>query len=918
MKLIVLLKRYFFLFIMTMEITSISHAATIKGSVINAETQFPLNGAVISLKNTAHTVFANSNGQYVIENVKKGTYVLQVKYPNYIQVEKEVTISAKDEVLTIDFPLHQVTKEMSEIEVIGTRKTDKESDLDARKDEKNADNIVNITSAQTIQLLPDITAANVAQRSSGVSLERSPQGDGRYAIIRGMDARYNNTLINGVKIPSPNSKDRFVPLDVVPAELLQRMEISKTLRPDMEGDAIGGTINLVMKDAPDTTYLKTNLSTGYNQLFIDNKFSQYNKSSIGKDPYQQNGSSYQAQPGDFSKSIFTPNKVNPSPNLLGGVTLGERFFKKKLGVLGSVSYQNVYRGSTSSFDYTGINVVNQPMKLENLTRFYSTHQIRTGYNLKLDYKINNKHSIKLYNVFLNLVDYEQRHTLDTITLLTSTASSNYILDRAKTHKQNIYNSTLQGEHQLYRNIHADWSLVYSNATGSNPDWTESSVAYSNTTVNPTLYPDNIYHIWQKNYDKDYSVYGNISYTPKIFNKEIELKAGGLYRYKTRNNYYNEYYLRPSTVGGLVPPYQGINSTQYYVYNPSGTAQYGSNNYTANEEILAYYGQLKVQFGHLNVLAGMRFENTNQQFTIQSPAPPAPSTKSVNISYLDPLGSVNLKYELTKKSNLRAAVFQSISRPNFYELVPYAVTTNVFTEVGNPNLRHTTSVNYDLKYEIYPNRRDFFSLGAFYKNITDPIELFNNVYGTNINGKTPQDFVNLKAVPYASYEIIPFNFGKCTNYGLEVAAIKYFGNIGISGNYTYTNSSITSVKIENDSALKETVSKLEKRPLQGQSKNIANASLLYKGKKNRVNLQLAWTFTGKRIVQVSSYYGLDYYQQNFSMLDFSGEKGIGKHFVIFCKLNNLLNAPYKVSLGNGLPVQKDYYSRNFQLGLRYSL
>ncbi|HSZ25131.1 MAG TPA: TonB-dependent receptor [Cytophagaceae bacterium] len=910
--------RQIFLLIASIGIIGVSTAATIKGTVINSVTQAPLNGATIKLKNTSYSAIANSNGEFTIENVKKGTYLLQVSYLNCTQVEKEVIIATKEDIVVVDFALHEITKEISEVSVTGTRKKDKESDLDARKDEKNADNIVNITSAQTIQTLPDITAANVAQRTSGVSLERSAQGDGRYAIIRGMDARYNNTLINGVKIPSPNAKDRFVPLDVVPAELLQRMEISKTLRPDMEGDAIGGTINLVMKDAPDTTYVKSNLSSGYNQLFIDNKFNQYSKSSIGKDPYQQNGPNYQAQPGDFSRSIFDYKKINPAPNILGGATVGERFFNKKLGVLASVSYQNVYRGSTSSFDYTGINVVNQPMKLENLTRFYSTHQIRTGYNLKLDYRFNEKHSIKLYNVLLTMVDYEQRHTLDTITELTGTASSNYIDDRSKTQKQSIYNSTLQGVHQLYRNIGADWSLVYSRATGANPDWTENQLDYSNTTTNPIVYYDNSYHIWQKNTDQDYSFYGNLTYTPKIFNKEIEFKAGGLYRYKNRNNYFNEYYLRQGVVNGLVPPFQSVDTELYYVYNPSGTAQYGSNNYTANEQILAYYGQFKVQFGRLNVLAGMRVESTNQQFTTQSPAPPAPHTNAVNIAYVDPLGSVNLKYALTQKSNLRASFFQSISRPNFYELVPYATTTNVFTEVGNPYLKHTTSNNYDLKYEIYPNRKDFFSIGAFYKQINNPIELFTNVFGTAINGKSPQDFVNLKAVPYASYEIIPFNFGKCTNYGLEVAATKFFGPIGISGNYTYTSSNMQSVKIENDSALKETVSKLQNRPLQGQSKHIANASLLYKGKRNRINLQLAWNFTGKRIVQVSSYYGLDYYQQNYSLFDFSGEKGIGRHFVIFCKLNNLLNAPYRVALGNGLQVQKDYYSRNFQLGVRFTL
>ena len=105
-------------------------------------------------------------------------------------------------------------------------------------------------SAKAMELSPDITVANVIKRMSGVTVERNSSGEGQYAILRGMDKRYNYTLVNGIKIPSPDNKNRFVPLDIFPSEILDRIEVTKSLTADMEGDGIGGAVNLVMKDAP--------------------------------------------------------------------------------------------------------------------------------------------------------------------------------------------------------------------------------------------------------------------------------------------------------------------------------------------------------------------------------------------------------------------------------------------------------------------------------------------------------------------------------------------------------------------------------------------------------------------------------------------------------------------------------------------
>lgn len=190
---------------------------------------------------------------------------------------------------------------------------DKSSDRTVRNIEKNSDMVQNILSEKTIQLLPDVTVANALQRVSGVTIQRDNSGEGRYAIIRGMDQRYNNTLVNGIKIPSPDDKYRFVPMDLFPSDMLERLEVIKALTPNMEGDAVGGTMNLVMKSAPDKFTLNANIAGGYSTLFSNRPFSAFAHTGMNNaSPAEIKGNSYQATSADFNFNNFHySDKQNP-------------------------------------------------------------------------------------------------------------------------------------------------------------------------------------------------------------------------------------------------------------------------------------------------------------------------------------------------------------------------------------------------------------------------------------------------------------------------------------------------------------------------------------------------------------------------------------------------------------------------------
>lgn len=219
-----------FLSILFVAFSILASAQTIRGKVTDAATGEPLVGATVSLENTKFATIVNLDGSYVLKNVPAGRYEIKVKYSGYEKAtEKNVEIKAGEDVKGINFQLKTESKELDNVIIRSSKNV--ETDKAARGIEQKSDIVQNILSQKAIELSPDVTVANSLQRISGISIERSSSGEGRYAIIRGMDQRYNSTLVNGIKIPSPDDKFRYVPMDLFPSDLLERLEVIKSLTP---------------------------------------------------------------------------------------------------------------------------------------------------------------------------------------------------------------------------------------------------------------------------------------------------------------------------------------------------------------------------------------------------------------------------------------------------------------------------------------------------------------------------------------------------------------------------------------------------------------------------------------------------------------------------------------------------------------
>ena len=897
----------------------------LRGKVNDAVTGEPLVGANVLIRETGQRVFVELDGFFRIREIKAGTYTIVITYTGYVTKQEAIRIPATG-VQAAVFELAASAESLEEAAVI----TDKR-EAGARKLEKNAAQLVNVVSARAIELSPDIAVGNVVQRISGVSVQRSSSGDGRYAIIRGLDNRYNYTSIGGVILPSPDPTQRAVPLDMFPAEMVQRIEIIKSLTPDMEANAIGGATNLVMKEGSKRFNLSADLSVGGSSVFTKRAFSEAGRTGIDfRSPTEMHGTDYAAKPADIPVSPLNFHKVQAPVNLVGGLTMSDRLFKNKLGYTIGASYIREYRGgNTLYYLQLGVNnnPPNSPIFTQSEHRQYSFLQSRLGVQGKVSYDFSAKHSVDVYGLFLQL-DNDQHSHYDVSPFAPGEVD---FYDRFVFDRKNMTHVALNGHDRFSDRFSAEWTLSYAEAKSTTPNQLDL-FTYKEVTYYPNyspLYVNNLPSVWQHNDDMDKSAYLNLTYIPA---KDITVTAGGLYRHKDRNSYFNDY-TEISTTGDANHPlqtYTTIDSAKFVFLNPYGDTT-NENNYTAHETIGAGYLEAKVLLAkRLQVIGGVRVENTSQNYASMISA--ALIGKTGSFSYTDVLPGLHLRYPLTAKQDLRLSYFASISRPNLYDLIPSSNNTDLsslYTTSGNYNLKHSTADNIDFRYDNFFSSTDYIMIGLFYKQIRNPIE-----YATFTLDGSSVTQNNNTSIRYG-----PTNPGSnATNYGFELVAGKFIGKFGLSGNYSYTHSTITTLKqLSGETNGYPTASFIDQtRPLQGQADHIGNLSFLFKDSRSGWDAQLSFVYTGKRIAVVSPFYGLDIWQRASEQLDLSITKRFNSHFSAFVKATNLLNSNLYQDIlhANGLIkyqgglegqtdpnrvlIQRDAYGQTVLAGVKYKL
>ena len=914
-------------------------AHTLDGIVKDNKTGEPLIGTVVRVKELPNVgTTTGLDGSFTLHELPdKGKYTLVVSFMAYKTKEIVVDV-ANDE--KVDIPMDEDLKQLGEVVVTGRREY--RSDRSAVESVKNAGNVLNVMSQQSIQLSPDVNVASVLQRVSGVTMERDASGEASYAILRGMDKRYNYTLVNGVKIPSPDDKNRYIPLNIFPSDLMERLVVSKSLTADMEGDAAGGVVDMVMKDAPSCFQFQANAAIGTTDYFwkdgrdyITSNRSDYTK----KAPYEAFGSEYKASMSDFKNGpVQLKSHSMPAPNFIGGLSVGNRFWNDRLGVMLAGSVQNTFRGTERTYNSVKMASGEQAMYISKLNhRYYSIHDLTTGAHTKIDLTLPG-HKIEWYNMYVrtNSKGVRYNNSIGTEYI----GANSYTQDdeiRSLSTTQSIFATNLKGTHHLTKNFTLDWSGIFSQAKEEDPDRTYVTLSNSvsteadadgnilsgnlwDTNKNITkTFPKDAERRFQHNMDTDWAGYINLTYDTHFANDvEALWKAGAQYRRKERCNRYYSYIFSPADNaqdldGNGLEQFDNVDWVCKTPYSQASQL-----NYDSKEHIGGAYAMvtLKTKLGEL--IAGFRAEHTNQIYTMLQHF--RNMGQIGEQSYWDYLPSASLKWTPTKNMNIRLSYYRSINRPGFYEIVPYQIMGEEYQEKGNPNLKRARIDNIDLRWEWFPSKTEQILAGVFYKYLKDPIE---QVFVTS-DGK-------IGAGTDAYY--MPDNLGNAKNMGFEIDVIKYIRHFGIKANYTYTYSKITTSKREYKEGSAEYKSGVtQSRPLVNQAPHTANISLLYKDTENGWNAQLASSFTGAKLALVSPFKDADQWDKAMFGLDLSAEKQFKNGFSIFFKANNLLDAKCERYLKTVNESNLEYegqkrdktivgtyqYGRTFFLGVRYKL
>ena len=914
---------------MAAEETLENNSGLVTGQITDAEKQI-LPGASIIVEGMHAGVTSDINGFYTIANLKPGTYTLKVSYVGYSPKEMTVTI-ANGKVLTRDVVLDEGA-ELKEVEVLGAFSGQRK----AFQMQKAAMGVTNVVSADQVGKFPDSNIGDALKRINGINVQYD-QGEARFGQVRGTSADLTSVTVNGNRLPSAEGDTRNVQLDLIPADMIQTIEVNKVVTSDMDGDAIGGEVNLVTKSTPSHRILNFTAGTGYTW-------------------------------------------ISEKPQLNLGATWGQRFFNDKFGVMASASYQYAPGGSDNTeFEYVekdGKVVLNEAQ----VRQYYVTRE-RQSYSLGLDYRFSPLHKISFKGIYNRRNDWENRYRISYKKLASDPSSQSVVIQTkagsdnnkdARLERQQTMDFTLDGEHQFGR-LNVDWASSFSRATEDRPNeryigWklkgsddldfgAAMEDAGKKQPYCSLAIPSFDEGKWKLDEftNSDQSISENeikerINFSLPLVSGKFgnTLRFGYKYtnKHKKRNTEYYDYTdaadkylsdwkdnLSTQVRSSFMPGSQYPIGTQFVSKGYLGNMDFDkadgqelleeeAGNYKATEQIHAAYLRLDQRLGaKLTATAGLRMESTrlktsgvNYMVDEEEEESLTPTGEFRN-NYTNWLPSLLLKYTPDDNSNVRFSITKTISRPKYSALVANKSFNLADQEatIGDPNIKPTEAWNFDLSADYYFKSIGMVSLGLFYKDIKNVnVETLGYYTGEELglagNGELFEVTQNMNA-----YDARVF--------GVEVAWQRDFGFIapelrclGFYGNYTYTHSTTRNYNlrlgIEDGDDVK----------MAGSPEHTANASLYFE--KNGVNVRLSYNFASDFIDMMNTgSRELDRYYDKVNYLDLNASYTWGKNtkFTVYAEANNLLNQPLRYYQGESKrTMQVEYYGVKVNAGIKISL
>ena len=906
------MKKIIALFALTLSSLAAMAQSSISGQAVD-EANIALPGAVVTLDGSRSTT-TDLNGRFSFTGVSADKHIVKLVYASYVSVEAAVNTSNGNQFVVLK--TKPGTTELGEIEVVGSLLQGQAKALNRQKSNINASNVV---SSDQVGRFPDDNIGDAAKRIPGITMQND-QGEARNIIIRGLAPQLNSVTINGERIPSAEGDNRNIQMDLIAADMIQTIEVSKALTPDMDADAIGGSVNLVTRAAPAGQRIVVTGGALYNSL----------------------------------SQAVTPN---------GSFTYGNRFAKDKVGVVVSASSKDhVFGSDNAEFEWNFDDAAN-PYIFNYEVRQYNVRRLRQNLSANLDFRLAPGHTIFVQSMYSNRKDWENRFRMRfkdverqedgtyVGELRMQTKGGSNDVDNARLEDQTMYNLALRGEH-LFGKLRTDWSVSRSFANELRPDERYIQFRKKNAEVvfadmdptTPYMLPASVglalsdYGLHeltqqqQNTYDQDNNA--RLDFTLPVGNGNLKFGARYRAKVKFRDVTFNEYEFvdgdQEPSFDDLSIKYEAARADRYMAGDywnfaagksfiskdylggldldnsalfdsTSVPAEFAATNYDATENILGAYAMYSGTSGKLEYTMGVRVENTSNVyngFAFDLDEETSDDTTGTG-NYTNVLPSLLLKYNLSSRSLIRGSVTSTLARPNYYDLVPYISFSrdDLEAEFGNPKLQAATATNVDLSYENYLPNVGLISAGVFYKRIN------NFIYTESIN-----DF-EYKGTTYDAQT--PRNGEVANVQGLELAFQRTLGKSGFAKNLNlYTNATFTASQTTG-------VRDGENIALAGTAPIMLNASLAYDAKKftARVSFNHAQGYVDE--------YGGDAYSDRFygdqSFVDINAYYALTPKLRVFIDLNNLTNQPLRYyQFEEQYTMQMEYYGFRAKLGVKLDL
>jgi len=893
-----------------------------------------LQGAKVELLPRLQPVSTNGQGEFTVTGAAPGAYTITISYVGFSPYTGSVTVVA-GQTAQIDAVL-QVASRGDEVEVTADRP---HGEAEAINRTLAAENILQVLPADVIVSLPNANIADALGRMASVTIERD-EGEGKYVQIRGTEPRLSNTMVDGVTIPSPESGVRQIKLDTIASDLVDSVEINKTLQANIDADGIGGSVNLVTKTANDTPTVALYGIGGYTHI-------------IGGRTVDQ-----------------------------AGGTIGRRFLADhKLGVLVGGTYDYNGRG-INDIEPTPTQGDASPHYDSTDFRDYVYNRTRWGATGTVDYRLKEGSSISLRTLFStfrnwgnkwvfatndgDVPEYKQDWRRPNMAIFSTSLSGRHVLNASTI----LWSAAVSRSRSLSGSGGAGYQWMGDpNATCVNvPGVSVDRPGWAGCLGPGVAGADNAF---------DRNNYGFVEFDYPTFGQSVQLnlQASGsysrLYHFgshfgtfefgaKIRNahkfdNTYNTWYTVPTdsdgdpispvpvaqhpewdstfsdpvyydgTYGGKYPKvtdwgklrgWVESNKTQL-VFNSDPRPN--SNNFDLIERIPAGYFMNTIELAsRVRLVAGLRIEATHLDTLSFDETVNALSYKAGG-DYTNILPSASLRFALDKDSDLRLVYGRGLARPDPQDVSaavsqPTLNQTPVTISIGNPNLKAEQANNYDLLYERSFNHTGLLQAGYFYKDLTDPIA-YEEFYSTK----------TFPHVPPGTKVLVtePINAGSAYVQGFEIGfqqRMPYLpgvmSGLGMTANYSYTNSTARDLPGRSDQPA-----------LLRDAPNTWNISPTYDTKK--FSMRVGMTFDDAMIYQYQWQDGADKvgvkgpsgdnYLYSHFQFDTQASYNLPLGFQVYAYGLNLNNEVF--GFYNGSPkyvVQREYYHPTYAAGLRWNL